>query len=141
MSTIRPMAASLGDVVRIYRNLRNGMWSVARKDDKGVWRVAGHVKGALVKDCRLVILKGGQARVRREGRKHVHAFVEGTLEGWHVHGMGRSCYPDLYGTRITYNPHVHDTFVTYQGEHPIEGPVKYVQVNSDGTCEIAGAVL
>jgi hypothetical protein len=128
---LRPMTARLGDHVRIYRNLRNGAWSV-QKDGL----VVGHVIGALLEDCRFIIQPSGQARVRQEGRKHVHAYVQGTLRGWHSHPMGASCYPSLYGTPVTYNPYRNDTFVVERTWEPVT-EVKWAQVKSNGRLEIS----
>jgi hypothetical protein len=130
---LKPMTGevTLGDKVRIYRNLRNGAWSVLYDQC-----VVGHVIGALLEDARFVIQPAGQARVRREGRKHVHAFVEGILRGWHSHPMGASCYPSLYGTPVTYNPYQHDTFVVERTWEPVTS-ARWAQVKPHGRLEIS----
>jgi hypothetical protein len=71
--------------------------------------VIQHALTLNLKDARFVIQKGGQARVRREGKKYVHAFVVGTLTDEQVKThLG-----------ITYNPYVNDTFVVRGNNAPI----------------------
>jgi len=112
---MRPVTVPLGTKVRVYRNLAAQCWSL---QSQGL--VVGHVLGALLEDCRFIVQPAGQAKVRASGRKQVHAFVEGTLRGWHAHAMGRSCYPTMYvGQRVTYNPYLHDTFVYTDGQDEI----------------------
>lgn len=117
----------LGTKVRVYRNLQNQCWSLQHKG-----KVVGHVLGALLSDCTFPIQPAGQAKVRATGRKQVHAFVEGTLEGWHVHPLGRSAYPRMrVGQRITYNPYMHDTFVYVDGQDEIVRSA-WVELSSHG---------
>ena len=70
----------LGDRVRVYRNLNRAGYSVQTRGPEG-WRVAGYVdRGAIrLADARLVIRDNGRHRARMEGRKNVHAWIEGAI--------------------------------------------------------------
>ena len=64
--------------VRVYRNLSIDCWSIQEKTTKG-WRVSRYrVLGFTLNDCKFIVHKGGQNRVRRENKKYVHAYVEGS---------------------------------------------------------------
>lgn len=115
--------------VRLYRNLhRNGpagqpVYSVAQKDARGHWRVIGYTEHAVLRDGRFVVNKGGQAVVRRTGKKAVHAFAQGHLVPWHLAQQG--------WLSATYNPYRNDTFVDRAtGEALHEAP--YIGLNEKG---------
>ena len=65
-------------IVRVYRNLHRSKWSVQAKGENG-WRVAFHADTILLGDCRAVVSAAGRERARKEGRRNVHAKIEGTL--------------------------------------------------------------
>ena len=90
----------------VYFNLHKKMWSV-RVDGK----VMHHVNQILLKDCKLKVSKAGNARVRAEGRKNVHAGVLGTVVGMESLVM----LPDGESQQVTYNPYKMDTFQTMDG--------------------------
>ena len=58
--------------VRVYRNLHKKCVSVKQN---GIVRC--HATNVVLKDCRFIVSEAGQARVRSEGKKNVHAFIEG----------------------------------------------------------------
>ncbi len=58
--------------VRVYRNLHKKCVSVKQG---GIVRC--HATNVVLKDCKFIVSEAGQRRVREEGRKNVHAFVEG----------------------------------------------------------------
>tara|TARA_Y100000593_G_scaffold80116_1_gene149419 strand:+ start:5260 stop:5727 length:468 start_codon:yes stop_codon:yes gene_type:complete len=58
--------------VRVYRNLHKKCVSVRQG---GI--VKCHAVNVVLKDCRFIVSEAGQRRVREEGKKNVHAFVEG----------------------------------------------------------------
>lgn len=71
--------------VEIYYNLHRACWSVRALEgpDKGL--VLGYCDSALVAGATFNVLPAGHAKVLREGRKNVHAFVRGRLmaaDGW-----------------------------------------------------------
>tara|TARA_Y100000310_G_scaffold232063_1_gene234801 strand:- start:6275 stop:6709 length:435 start_codon:yes stop_codon:yes gene_type:complete len=90
--------------VYVYWNLHKNCWSV-----KQGGKVKGHVDKLTLKDCRFLVGKAGRDRVRREGKKNVHAGVSGYVEPplpWWV--GNRACF-------VTYNPYKHDTFIQRTG--------------------------
>ena len=102
------------DRVRVYRNLKTGNWSIQIKTPKG-WRVGGHATSVelLAADCH--VSDAGRARVLREQRKHVHAYIEGNID---FLNMGGFPYGDA--DAISYNPYKAGTFTTSDGE-PVTG--------------------
>lgn len=88
--------------VRVYRNLTKDCWSIQEKTTKG-WRVSRYRDlGFTLNDCKFIVHKGGQNRVRRENKKYVHAYVEG-IPDCIVCG-------EQLEERIKYNPHRDDYF-------------------------------
>jgi hypothetical protein len=66
-----------------------------------------------MRDCKFVVRPAGREKVRREGRKNVHAFVRGYI----VEASGALNTPIL----VTYNPYKHDTFVApWWGDIPVK---------------------
>ncbi len=109
--------------VRVYRNLHKNCFSV--KQDGLVRCHADHVT---LEDCKFIVSKAGQKRVRDEGRKNVHAFVEGVLVNTReadtiVDGTksdaemdaGKSDWKKAY-----YNPYTCDTFINQYDGSPLE---------------------
>ena len=102
------MRSLVGQRVRVYRNLRAG------KNGKRVYSVLGsngrliaHVEQILLQDATFVVRPAGQAKVRREHKKNVHAFVVGTVVR---SAMGIDASGNL-GCRVSYNPYTDKTFV------------------------------
>lgn len=99
--------------VRVYFNLHKQCLSVM---DKKTRRVIAHVESIHLDDVKFVVSKAGLARVRREKRKSVIAFVEGDYLASDIqknvhHVDWRSAY---------FNPYVVDSFVD-QAAEPLEG--------------------
>ena len=93
----------------VYWNLHKQTWSVRQSG-----KIVGHTNLIFLSDCRFLVGKAGQARVRREGKKNVHAGVSGYLAmnaEFHnaaYHNADRDCF-------VMYNPYKHDTFVQRTG--------------------------
>jgi hypothetical protein len=66
--------------VRVHRNLRTGGWSVLRYVRSRGWLLWKHADFVELADATWRVSEAGQARARREARRNVHAFTEGTLE-------------------------------------------------------------
>lgn len=91
------------DKVRIYWNLHKKCWSV---QDRKTGRVIRHETTCVLSDGKFIVRKAGQEKVRREGKKNVHAFAVGTVSTLDSRAfMQDTCRP------VTYNPYVNDTFV------------------------------
>jgi hypothetical protein len=87
-----------------------------------------HANHVTLRDCKFIVSKAGQKRVRDEGRKNVHAFVEGFLADTReadkiVDGTksdteiweGESNWQKAY-----YNPYTCDTFINQYDGSPLE---------------------
>jgi len=88
-----------------------------------------HRDELILADCKFIVQPAGNARVRREKRKNVHAFIEGDLDP--PHGLENYSYVG----KIVYNPYKHRSFrVITTGE--ISKPI----LKSDGVTIIAGSI-
>lgn len=96
------------ETVRVYRNLRDGCWSIQRKTPKG-WRVWLRWDYVVLDDVHFVVEKSGQNRVRKEGKKYVHAYAYGTL-------MANTLGCNEKMVRVNYNPYKNDHFQTRNGD-------------------------
>lgn len=84
--------------VSVYWNRHERLWSVRVA---GV--VVGHQPRLTVSDARFVVRESGRRRCLREGKRNVHAWVEGT---W------TRTVPEAEGVvPVRYNPFDCDTFV------------------------------
>ncbi len=98
--------------VKVFRNLHfkdRVVWSV---QDYSTRRLLFHTPNIMLRKAEFRVSEKGRERVRREGRKTIHAFVIGELvvdPYWFPH------YKELedQGVRITYNPYKYETFVTH----------------------------
>lgn len=60
--------------VRIYRNLRNNLFSIKHKD-----KVIGYAKDVLVKNVEFKVMPSGLKLARETKQRNVHAFVHGEI--------------------------------------------------------------
>ena len=91
--------------VEVYRNLHKDCWSVRQK---GIVRF--HCRRINLKDCAFVVQPAGHAKVIREKKKNVHAFVRGYISNDEAYGSGELfCWDDVY-----YNPYKADSFVDFE---------------------------
>jgi len=100
--------------IRVYRNLHKNCFSV--KQDGLVRCHADHVT---LQDCKFIVSKAGQKRVRDEKKKNVHAFVEGLL----VDTREADAIVDgakWFWQKAYYNPYTCDTFINQYDGSPLE---------------------
>jgi hypothetical protein len=73
--------------------------------------VIDHVDSVTLIDATLVVRPAGRARVLRERRKNVHAFIKGTIDN----------YTSLQSQpiEIMYNPYKYSTFVIKATGEPV----------------------
>ena len=84
--------------VECYWNFHKKMFSVRHKG-----RVIAHTPIFFLSNARFSVGKAGNAKVRREGRKNVHAFIRGDwTEKPSITGMIQ---------KVTYNPYKHTDFM------------------------------
>ena len=96
--------------VRVYWNLHKHKWSV-QSCKTGL--VIDHRQYLTLQGAKFVVRKGGQKRVREEGKKNVHAFAVGYIYGKGGFG-GMEVGTDW--DRVKYNPYTDDYFM-HKGEN------------------------
>lgn len=97
--------------VDVYYNLHKHCWSVK---DRKTGLVIAHRDEVLIRNATGVVQPAGRDKVRREGRKNVHAFIRGEL-------VDAPTYMQGVARPITYNPYKNDTFVYKQTGCVFEG--------------------
>ncbi len=91
--------------VRVYWNLHRKLFSVLDwTDNKG--RLYKHLDSIVLLNCKFVVQPAGQARVRREKKKYVHAFVEVDI---------CTSSTRYQSELVSYNPYFTDGFVNEEG--------------------------
>lgn len=97
----------VGKRVFVYWNLHKKCWSIRHKG-----KVLFHAANLMLSDCTLKVSEKGRQRVLREGKKYVHAGVEGCLSV--------DASPQGDGVRVIgYNPRKGGTFFEYDSGMPI----------------------
>ena len=110
----------------VYRNLNRQCWSIRSTASR---LVVAHARALILVDATWHVSPGGNARVRREGRKNVHAFARGArshLGYERLSTLGQ--WPKF--DRVTYNPYT-DTQFQSEGETVRKSAVVFFHV--DGT--------
>jgi len=113
--------------VYVYRNLRRGGYSIMHKG-----RVIEHRQSLTLSPASFIVSPAGRARVLREGRKNVHAFVKGELEGRQDAAVRLDEAEKLgfmKAEKVTYNPYKAGSFMS--GGEPVKG-AKAVLLNEQG---------
>lgn len=100
-------------IVDVYKNLTRGTWSIrcAERGHPMRGKVIGHAESVSLDDCEMKVQQGGLARMRRENKRYVHAFIRGTLRNERQAAS--------MGVAFTYLPWTHDTFTTRETGAPI----------------------
>ena len=93
--------------VEVYWNLHKHLFSVRALEGPNKGRVISHSHGITLTDVKFAVQPAGRERVRREGKKNVHAFVRGRI----ANSGFEDCREDFSDEKITYNPYIYDTFV------------------------------
>ncbi len=119
--------------VRVYRNLHKNCFSVRQN---GLVRC--HANQVTLSDCKFIVSKAGQKRVRDEKRKNVHAFVEGFVVDTRqadkiVDGSltdeqimkGKTSWENVY-----YNPYKCEGFTTLKAGNVV-GSAEFVDLHCD----------
>lgn len=104
--------ALIGRDVDVYWNLHKKVWSVR---DRATRLVIAHLDGLVLRDVTFRVSAAGNARVRREGRKNVHAFARGTI----VWPGPEETYRLRDVVQVTYNPFKFTTFIVQDTNEPI----------------------
>ena len=114
--------------VKVYRNLRPPKKLKALFDGKQVfsvkakksftkrWRIVDRVTEITLIDPVFRVSLKGNERVRKEGRKNVHAIIHGTRMSGCDKDAQKSKNENSEWYRITYNPYKHRDFVLADDE-------------------------
>ena len=95
--------------VHVYWNIHKKCWSIRHKG-----KVIKHADKVSLADCTFHVQPAGRARVLREKRKNVHAYICGTLVDDNVDETHDLTMRGLH-KRIVYNPYLYDSFMV---QHP-----------------------
>ena len=101
--------------VEVYWNLHKHLFSVRALEGPNKGRVISHSHRITLTDVKFAVQPAGRERVRREGKKNVHAFVRGRI----ANSGFEDCHEDFNDEKITYNPYIYDTFVNAKTKEPI----------------------
>ena len=110
-------ALLVGDRVEVYRNLHKNCFSVRKNG-----RVVKHIpddQGLTLADVKFAVQPAGRAKVLRERKKNVHAFVRGTVARNPI-----MAHQQL----VSYNPYEMDSFFTTFGGN--KTPIKTARMAS-----------
>lgn len=122
--------------VETYFNLHKQCLSYRPCGGLGPSNKVKHAQSMILNNVRFAVQPAGRERVRREGRKNVHAFIRGDLSwvagvdedimDYNANNMLRQNYP-----LITYNPYKHDSFVMADTHEPIHGATQVVVIGKN----------
>lgn len=107
----------LGKTVFVYWNLHKKCWSVRHKG-----RILFHTHNLMLEDCTFKVSEKGRQRVLKEGKKYVHAGVQGKLATFLINAD--------QGEAIGYNPKRGGTFFAYDSGLPVFGSPRTIMNNS-----------
>lgn len=113
-------AVELGQKVKVYRNLNNGLLSIV---DTSTDLVLGYCEAIQLFNVTFKVSQKGRERVLKEKRKNVHAYVLGYVEDT-VNGFNAT-------SEATYNPYKYESFVDVKTKEEISQAHK-VQVHMSG---------
>lgn len=116
--------------VECYWNLHVGGFSVRSLEGDRKGRVIAHVPTVRLADATFTVQPAGRAKVLREKRKNVHAFVRGRWQ---------QSLPDLVRWVVTYNPYKHDSFVDANTGAPVHAARLAVGETVDGKARLSVA--
>lgn len=92
-----------GDIVEVYRNLHNDLFSIRDKKTKLV--LAHGNNFSLWGNCKFIVNDGGRKLVNKNMVKNVHAWIEGEF-------LSETSQIRLLNMRqLTYNPYKNNSFI------------------------------
>jgi hypothetical protein len=114
------MDLKYGDKIEVYRNLHKKCFSVRHKG-----KVVGYLQDSeqlSLTNVKFVVQPAGRAKVLRENKKNVHAFVRGEYTGFInnlIEEMNFGPFHDLDFSNVSYNPYKSDKFIVESDGKPI----------------------
>ena len=117
---------------QVYRNLHKNCFSI-RQDG----RVVAHAQSVALKDCRFLVGKAGQEKVRREKKKNVHATISGFIDR-HTFVEYAQNFFDRYEDHghAYYNPYKTDNWQDIETKEDVDS-AEYVWLNLDSSKPVA----
>ena len=115
------MDLKYGDKIEVYRNLHKKCFSVRHKG-----KVVGYLydnEQLALTNVTFAVQPAGRAKVLRENKKNVHAFVRGEYVGFEnnlTNNLYFGKFEDLDFYAVSYNPYKSDKFVVKETGKPIE---------------------
>ena len=115
------MDLKYGDKIEVYRNLHKKCFSVRHKG-----KVVGYLhdnEQLALTNVKFAVQPAGRAKVLRENKKNVHAFVRGEYVGFEnnlTNNLYFGKFEDLDFHAVSYNPYKSDKFVVKETGEPIE---------------------
>ena len=106
--------------VRVFRNLnKTGRWYSIRQFGKTV----AHTNNLLLENCNLIVNQKTKNRIRKTGKKEIHAYVEGFI-------INKLPITQM-DFALSYDPFKNDNFVlTFNGDSIVHGnKIKWVSFN------------
>jgi hypothetical protein len=114
-----------GTRVEVYWNLHADRFSVRALEGFYKGLVVAHLPSVNLTDVTFTVQPAGRAKVLREQRKNVHAFVRGRIHLGEV--------PNLLRLAVTYNPYRDETFVDGVLHEPVHtAQLAVCQTRPDG---------
>lgn len=110
----------------IYWNLHKKVWSIMENG-----RVIDHLRRAIIGNVEFRVRPAGRARVLKEKKKNVHAFVIGEWFG--------AYFKNTKLEQVKYNPYKCPSFYSAKNGRSIHR-ASIVELREDGTCWANGAI-
>jgi len=114
------MNLNYGDKIEVYRNLHKKCFSVRHKG-----KVVGYLQDSeqlSLTNVKFAVQPAGRAKVLREKKKNVHAFVRGEYVGFKnnlIEEMYFKPFNDLDFFNVSYDPYKSDKFIVKSDGKPI----------------------
>lgn len=111
-------------LVKVYKNLHNGKFSIVSLEPTYKNRVIGYADEITLSNVSFKVSKAGRERVLREKRKNVHAYVIGSVEAiqgfeFRLLDIKKSDKTVYFDNQVRYNPYKFETFVVGEQLKPI----------------------
>jgi len=116
--------------VLVYKNLRNGLWSIAAiagNDNRG--KLLEHRAELALVNARFVVKESRQKAIAAGGHREVHAWVIGTI--------AEPVASHADAIRVTYRPKQRAQFFRCDTGAAVHAASR-VSFHNDGTCTIGG---
>lgn len=104
LKSYKGRSLQVGDLVKVYRNLHNGLFSLVPLFGEHKDRVVAHGNDIRLVNVQFKVYETGRQKVIREQKKNVHAYAVGVFDGF-----GQGTFNWVYD-EVTYNPYKQGSF-------------------------------